>query len=155
MYTSPVFFSLLLTNTFVHCTLIQRFWLQNIWSAVILFIWFLFNQRIKIHNKSNENTEECSRHHYPCDDIAVVVLLSVIQTTDWGGTSWALGPLNNHIIWASFVANHVPTESRSVFHPFLLSKRRFQTLYLIFFWKLHLFMNCSSSFVHGPRISSK
>lgn len=48
--------------------------------------------------KSNENTEECKRHHCPCYGTAVVILLSVIQTTGWGGTSWALGPLNDYII---------------------------------------------------------
>lgn len=41
--------------------------------------------------KSNEDTEECSRHHHPCYDTAVVILLSVIQTTDWGGTPGLLG----------------------------------------------------------------
>lgn len=105
--------------------------------------------------KSSENIEECSSHHHPCYDAAAVILLSVIQTTNWGGTSWCLEALNNYIIPAPFVTNHDPTESRSVFHPLLLTKRLFQTPYLSFLRKLPLFMNCSTSFFHGPRISSK
>lgn len=84
--------------------------------------------------KSNENIEESGksstlllgcRYCYcaPCD--------TGPQAGE--GPPGLLVPLNNCIMGAPFITNHAPAGSRSVLHPFLLTTRLFQTLYLSFF----------------------